>query len=122
MPFNFFFSVYNLHFIIAKKFEEPPSVGQLICARFEDDGNFYRAVVVSIKGELFNVKFVDYGNDQKTKLEDLLPLPKELMEYPCFATKIHLKHVVKDVKCPDVSRYFSKLTDDNVELVLVSIL
>lgn len=94
----------------------------MVCARFLDDGNFYRAVVESIQGDSFNVRFVDYGNKQATKLADLLPMPKELQQCPCFATKINLKGIEKGVKCTEASRYLSKLNSESQDLIMASII
>ncbi|XP_076103467.1 tudor domain-containing 6-like isoform X3 [Mytilus galloprovincialis] len=44
-----------------------PSKGELVCAKFDADGIWYRAEVLDISGDDYTVHFVDYGNKSFVK-------------------------------------------------------
>ena len=61
------------------------SVGRPCCAKFVEDGSWYRAVITNVgslaSGEV-EVRFVDYGNSQKTPLSDVKELKAGLQALP----------------------------------------
>ena len=62
-----------------------PRVGQVCCAQFADDGEWYRAVVTCVSDTGGEVKFVDYGNMDvalsiKQLREDFYVLPVQCFE------------------------------------------
>lgn len=97
-----------------------PIIGEMYCARYDMDGVFYRVVVKSIKKEIVNIVFIDFGNEQRVGKEDLKPLPESLKRVPCFAVKVHLKNVPKKTSKKAIG-YLNDLTSENTELLLVKI-
>lgn len=66
-------------------------VGAACCARFPEDGNWYRARVRNVKGNNVVVSYVDYGNEQEVDVSDLRTITPELIRLPAQAMKCALK-------------------------------
>ncbi|KAI8426044.1 hypothetical protein MSG28_005011 [Choristoneura fumiferana] len=66
-------------------------LGAACCARFPDDGNWYRARIRGNKGEKVIVAYVDYGNEQEVEVSDLRTITPELIQLPAQALKCALK-------------------------------
>lgn len=64
------------------KFEkiENPKIGDIVAAKFSDDGMWYRAIIEEINGNRYLVKFIDYGNIGETK--EIGVLNKSITELP----------------------------------------
>nr|XP_029720118.1 LOW QUALITY PROTEIN: maternal protein tudor [Aedes albopictus] len=62
-----------------------------LCASKSSDGNWYRAKIVSLQ-ELDNIEvvFVDYGNRERVKHEDLKVLEGQFQEWSAFAHEVYL--------------------------------
>lgn len=62
-----------------------------LCASKSSDGNWYRAKIVSLQ-EIDNieVQFVDYGNRERVKHDDLKVLETQFCEYSAFAHPVFL--------------------------------
>lgn len=67
------------------------AVGASCCARFPDDGKWYRARVRGVRGPLVLVAYVDYGNEQEVAAADLRAITPELVRLPAAAVKCALK-------------------------------
>lgn len=64
------------------------SLGRACCAKFAEDDGWYRAIITgvgSVASGFVEVKFVDYGNCQKTPLTDVKEIKEELVELPAQA-------------------------------------
>jgi staphylococcal nuclease domain-containing protein 1 len=75
----------------------PIKNGTLCAAKFPDDNKFYRAVVKSQNKDKkeFEVEFIDYGNIEKVKLNDLIKLDGEISSLPpqaMFCELAYLKY------------------------------
>ena len=62
-----------------------PRVGQVCCAQFSEDHDWYRAVVTCVSAEGVEVKFVDYGNADiavmiKQLREEFISLPVQCID------------------------------------------
>lgn len=66
-------------------------VGSSCCARFPEDGNWYRARVRNMKEGRVTVVYVDYGNEQEVQVSDLRTITPELIKFPAVAMKCALK-------------------------------
>jgi hypothetical protein len=63
--------------------ETEPCVGLLCVARFVEDQRFYRSQIIDIKGDVAQVLFVDYGNEQDdTPLQDLKRIVPDFLTFP----------------------------------------
>ncbi|XP_050691849.1 uncharacterized protein LOC126983254 isoform X2 [Eriocheir sinensis] len=62
-----------------------PRLGEVCLAKFSQDGNWYRAVCVTLGSTSAVVVFVDYGNVDKVLYTDMRKIPKQFLELPCFA-------------------------------------
>ncbi|XP_030761090.1 probable ATP-dependent RNA helicase spindle-E [Sitophilus oryzae] len=56
--------------------QEPPKVGALYAARFKEDGLFYRCKVLAVGGRINQILFVDYGNVQEVRADELYIMPQ----------------------------------------------
>ena len=80
----------------------PPAVGSNVLALLAEDGDFYRAEVVNIRGESICVHYVDFGNSATVTLKDLKTLPEDMFKYPACATRVALSGVSLPAGClPD---------------------
>lgn len=66
-------------------------VGAACCARFPDDGNWYRAKILELRAGKIVVAYVDYGNEQEVDISDLRAITPELIQLPAQAMKCALK-------------------------------
>jgi len=57
--------------------------GDLVAAKYENDGLWYRAKILDTEKNVFTVKFIDYGSSQT--LSNIKKLPKELAGYYALA-------------------------------------
>ena len=72
---------------------QPPSQGSLVCAKYSQDGAWYRSEVLEIYNNCCKLLFIDYGNLEVTKLEDIAPCPVKYASLPILATKCSLSGV-----------------------------
>ena len=71
-----------------------PSRGSLVCARYSQDKVWYRGEVIESHDNFCKVLFIDYGNVEVSKLDDMTACPAEFVSYPISATKCSLNGVV----------------------------
>ncbi|SPP73490.1 maternal protein tudor [Drosophila guanche] len=81
---------------------QAPEVGSACVARFSQDGNFYRALVSSIKDQRFRVVYVDYGNSEVLPSKDVYQIPAELLQIKPFAFRFALAGI-KEIEPIDES-------------------
>lgn len=73
-----------------------PKVGDIVAAKFSEDGLWYRARIESRKGDQFEVHFVDYGNMDSCNIADMCPLGStvpSLVQCPAQAIEYKLAHI-----------------------------
>jgi len=66
-------------------------IGDLVAAKYEYDGLWYRAKVLSIEKNAFTVQFIDYGNSELSL--NLKKLPEKLANYRQMAYQCKLDNV-----------------------------
>ena len=66
-------------------------IGQLCGARFSEDEGMYRAEVISVKENVVEVLFIDYGNTEEKALQDLFMLPKAVLAHSPHLVKVHFE-------------------------------
>ena len=72
---------------------QPPSQGSLVCAKYSQDGAWYRSEVLESYNDSCKLLFIDYGNIEVAKLEDMAPCPVKFTSLPIFATKCSLSGI-----------------------------
>jgi len=84
--------------------------GQLCGAKFSEDEVMYRAKVISVKDDMVDVIYIDYGNSESRSLSDLFMLPDEILSPNPHVVKLELDgyekfslESVKVVKLSDVN-------------------
>ncbi|XP_075698801.1 tudor domain-containing protein 1 [Rhinoderma darwinii] len=71
-----------------------PSVGDACCAKFTEDGQWYRAVVLEVQDSSAKIAYADYGNMEVLPFSCLLPMTPRFLELPMQLTKCSLADVV----------------------------
>uniref|UniRef100_A0A8C5E6U2 Tudor domain-containing protein 6-like n=2 Tax=Gouania willdenowi TaxID=441366 RepID=A0A8C5E6U2_GOUWI len=64
--------------------------GSPCLALFSSDNKWYRAQVIGSSEDLFNILFIDYGNECDVDIESLKMLPQSLLDIPPQAFLCHL--------------------------------
>ena len=67
--------------------------GVACCSVFVEDGMFYRAQVIEVRGSTVKVQFVDFGNSATVTTNDLFELPSTLASGPAQAIQCCLEGV-----------------------------
>ena len=67
-----------------------PTVGMLCAALFVQDGSWYRARVLSIKGSRAEVLFLDYGNTEQVVTSSLKTLESQFTRLPTQAIRYNI--------------------------------
>lgn len=70
--------------------EDLPRPGIPCVARFDENGRYYRAEIIRIVDGYADLKFVDYGNQQKTPLSELKRITPGFMELPQMVIQFRL--------------------------------
>lgn len=65
-----------------------PRKGQIIAAKFSDDESWYRALIEEINGDVFAVKFIEFGNVSETK--EVGVLDEEISKLPQMSKRCRL--------------------------------
>ena len=93
----------------------PPEVGSLCCAKFYQDGAWYRAEVMKVSETGCNVRFIDFGNTESVKLCDLAPCPADFQTTPIMAIHCALNGVAPlspgSVWSPAASSFLKQYSD-----------
>ncbi|XP_045158547.2 uncharacterized protein LOC123524421 isoform X3 [Mercenaria mercenaria] len=71
-----------------------PKVGEACCAKFSDDGCWYRAKIVKIDGNNCSVEFVDYGNLEATTFDNIKSITEPFVEAAPFVLQCSLEGIV----------------------------
>ena len=70
-----------------------PEVDMVCCAKYSEDGCWYRGIVQQIRGKRIRILFVDYGNEDWTTAESIRPIKKKFLTLPRQAFKCSLQGV-----------------------------
>ena len=71
-----------------------PKPGQLCCAQFSEDKQWYRSIIDVIDSNGVRVYFVDYGNGETMPTDRIKVLKEEFLEVPVHALRCSLIDVV----------------------------
>ena len=81
----------NSHCSTADNSPYKPEIGELCCARFTDDGMWYRAVVEQkLSDSRMLVMFVDYGNRDSVPIDSIRRIPTAFTRFPLQARQCFL--------------------------------
>ncbi|XP_043918559.1 tudor domain-containing protein 6, partial [Protopterus annectens] len=80
----------------------PYKIGEPAClARYSEDGNWYRALIVGdafATGEV-DILYVDYGNEEKVSVKDLLAIKPEFLSLQAQAFRCSVYNRILSVSC-----------------------
>lgn len=95
--------------------------GALCCAMYENDMQYYRALVVDTLDKGAEVFFIDFGNTEKVPGILIKKLPKKFAIHPEFAMECALAHVAphEDIWTTTASNYFREVTSDKTLMIHV---
>ncbi|XP_028176799.1 uncharacterized protein LOC114364710 isoform X4 [Ostrinia furnacalis] len=100
---------------------EPPIVGQVVIALYED-GLHYRALCQrkNVQKNRYLLEYIDFGNTGVTSLEKLYPCPPnlDLSAQPAIASLVTLECGYKGEFTDPAVQYLENLKDNAVELTL----
>ncbi|XP_013178912.1 PREDICTED: uncharacterized protein LOC106126015 isoform X4 [Papilio xuthus] len=106
----------------AEPLTEPPNKGQLVVAKYSD-GLHYRAICkrTNVKQNKYLLEYVEFGNLEISKLEDLYPCPEEfdLSSQPAEASQVSLLTGDFNIT-PSAVEYIEHLKDSCIELILTN--
>ncbi|XP_013386809.1 uncharacterized protein LOC106156225 isoform X2 [Lingula anatina] len=66
------------------------NVGQLCCAKFSEDGAWYRASVTDVTDSQVVVRFIDFGNRDNLTLDNIKEMKAEYVDTPALAIQCSL--------------------------------
>jgi hypothetical protein len=67
--------------------EEQPSLGLPCVTRFTEDDRYYHSEVLSIRGEIAELLFVEFGNKQNTPLSQVKRMVPRFLGFPKLVTR-----------------------------------
>lgn len=91
--------------------------GAACLARFHDDECYHRIVVLSVKSNMVEVFYVDYGNSAEISLDQIYPLTPELTRQPALALPCSLVREIPLYMLP----VFSELVVDKTLQVTIKV-
>ncbi|CAL1279712.1 unnamed protein product [Larinioides sclopetarius] len=96
-------------------------VGELLCAKSQIDGSWYRCCVEEIvSSDKCRIRFIDYGNDEVVMRDDLRSFVGELTMYPSFAIPVRIvasECAKSTVQFERVYSVIAESLENNVQLV-----
>merc|ERR1719239_39316 len=72
--------------------------GMFVAALYAFDGNWYRGRVDKVNGDKAKVLFVDFGNTEIVKCQDIRPFPYDMYSFNAQAIKCSMTEIVD---CPE---------------------
>ncbi|XP_071455194.1 tudor and KH domain-containing protein homolog [Hetaerina americana] len=112
---------------------DKPYLGKMIAVPDKKQGKWYRAIIVGIdkknvETNSVRAKFVDYGDLEDVKVDEIRTLPSEFSSYPYFAVECSLAGVKpkmlnadgKEVWSEEALDFFESLTSDKPNKVLMA--
>ena len=97
-----------------------PSIGKICCAKFPEDGAWYRALVTGLSGKGTSVLFVDFGNSSIVPAENMKELAPQFMDKAPFAYECSLGKIPNCAWPEDVLDAFTNATIDQVDITFKS--
>lgn len=108
----------RLENIALENLREAPPVGMACIARYSEDKQLYRAVIMSIKSNACQVLYVDYGNTEMVEFHNIYKVPPEFLDIKTFSLRFTLSGCKQLQPIDeDTKRYFKDLIL-NKELVI----
>ena len=101
----------------SSKLKVNPGSSYLAC--FHGDGAYHRVTAVSVSNNEVKVHYVDYGNCLDVPLDDVVPIPPELVDVPALAIPCSL--VGGASENADVLQQFSALVAEQALKVTVKV-
>ncbi|XP_068608233.1 tudor domain-containing 6 [Brachionichthys hirsutus] len=104
-------------------FPETLDPGSSCLAMFSSDSQWYRALVMSRTDNLFNVVFIDYGNESAVDIEHVRPLPQSLLDIASQAFLCSLNGFDESQGCWDDKVYddfYNLLVDKPLSLTVIN--
>ncbi len=91
-----------------------PSAGDVCCALYSEDENWYRAQIMQVQNNSAQVLFIDYGNTETVPLASLRKLKEEYTKLPCQAMHCSLAHITPKGNGwnPTAIAQFTQLTEE----------
>ncbi|XP_053548968.1 tudor domain-containing protein 1 [Bombina bombina] len=89
------------------------SIGGACCARFTEDGQWYRAVILDISESVVQVAYADYGNVESLPVSSLIPIKASFLQPPVPIIRCGLSGVT-----PVSNQWSESATDVLMSLLL----
>ncbi|KAL5017454.1 hypothetical protein ScPMuIL_007043 [Solemya velum] len=97
-------------------------VGMPCMAKYSVDGQWYRAVVMSLEGNTVHVHFVDYGNSESVEKGDISTITEDLMTLPAQAIHCCLNMGRASSQEGIMEKFEEAVMDKELDLVVQTIL
>uniref|UniRef100_A0A182MB71 Tudor domain-containing protein n=1 Tax=Anopheles culicifacies TaxID=139723 RepID=A0A182MB71_9DIPT len=96
----------------------PPAVGDIVFADF--DGEYYRAVVKSVKSDGVQVFYPDFGNSQTVKWNTLKEIPDPKIKYAnCLTHGVWIENIATFT--PNVKKFLQQL-ENEADFLLITVI
>jgi hypothetical protein len=86
-----------------------PGLGQIVVARFREDGRFYRARIIDYSEESVLVFFVDFGNKEWVSETDIYDIEPKYLHLPFQAIECVLANVDNISEDTEATEFFGNL-------------
>lgn len=73
-----------------KNLQRKPTLGMACIARYSEDHQLYRAVIMNIMPTDCQVAYIDYGNAEQVAYKDIFEIPQEFLKHTTFANRFAL--------------------------------
>ena len=88
-----------------------PHQSELVCSKYSQDGEWYRAEVLDIYGDEYHLNLIDYGSLDVVGAESIRKVDHSLLKYKVIGVKCRLHNTdgLVDGACWDKDKLFLKV-------------
>ena len=91
------------------------AIGDVCVAQFSEDGSWYRATITELNGMRATVRFLDYGNTDKSSTIELKEVMEKYLSTPAFAVECTL-NVVEDTSSEQTAKFEELMMAEGAEV------
>ena len=89
----------------------PPKEGDLVVGQFSEDNQWYRAKVLAVSEEDFEVQYIDFGNSEHLQLDSMRSIDPSLLSHPPQGVECYLN----GIEMPSEEDQFNELAAEKMQ-------